>query len=319
LRFNFPPAKIFLGDAGSMLIGLIIGALAIRAALKGPATVALAAPLAIWAIPIFDSTAAVLRRKLTGRSLYTTDRGHLHHLLLARSGSARLTLAWIALACAATSIGAVVGVYFRSDFLAVSATLLVIGLMIATRVFGYVELLLLWTRLKSFVCSLTMPASRRDLAHSRDAGVRLQGTRPWGQLWTHLIESTEKFDLNSLRLDVNMPAVHEGYHASWQSPEPADESDLWRTEIPLYAGDQVLGRLTITGVRGAWSVLEVIDRLMELLQGFEVRLLTLTERVPSDDLELGPLNGDHDETSPLPPQPLVDTDLPLTMQATDAH
>ena len=87
LRFNFPPAVIYLGDTGSMLIGLVVGALAIGGSLKGPATVGLAAPLAIWALPIFDSFAAIVRRKYTGRSIYATDRGHLHHCLMAMFGS----------------------------------------------------------------------------------------------------------------------------------------------------------------------------------------------------------------------------------------
>ena len=60
LVFNFPPASIFLGDTGSMLIGLIVGALAIRGSLKGPGTVLLAAPLAILMIPILDSAAAIV-------------------------------------------------------------------------------------------------------------------------------------------------------------------------------------------------------------------------------------------------------------------
>ena len=46
---------MFLGDSGSMLIGLALGAMAIRSSIKGPATVALAAPVAVWAIPILDS------------------------------------------------------------------------------------------------------------------------------------------------------------------------------------------------------------------------------------------------------------------------
>src|SRR5436305_11254769 len=47
LRYNFPPATIFLGDSGSMLIGLTVGVLAIQSSLKGAATVALAAPAAV--------------------------------------------------------------------------------------------------------------------------------------------------------------------------------------------------------------------------------------------------------------------------------
>ncbi|MBI2480748.1 MAG: undecaprenyl/decaprenyl-phosphate alpha-N-acetylglucosaminyl 1-phosphate transferase, partial [Planctomycetia bacterium] len=66
LVYNSPPASIFLGDAGSMLIGLVLGALAIRGSLKGPATILLAAPTAIWAIPILDVSMAILRRRLTG-------------------------------------------------------------------------------------------------------------------------------------------------------------------------------------------------------------------------------------------------------------
>lgn len=100
MRFNFPPASIFLGDTGSMLIGLVVGVLAIQASLKGAGTVLLAAPLAVWAIPIFDSTAAIVRRKLSGQSIYTTDRGHLHHRLLSLLGSSRRVLAWLAVCCA---------------------------------------------------------------------------------------------------------------------------------------------------------------------------------------------------------------------------
>jgi len=55
-----------------MLIGLFIGTMAIQASLKGPATVALAGPLALLAIPIFDTSAAILRRKLRGRSVFST-------------------------------------------------------------------------------------------------------------------------------------------------------------------------------------------------------------------------------------------------------
>ena len=73
LCFNFPPATMFLGDAGSLLIGITFGALAIQGASKGTGTVFLVALLAVWALPLFDSTVAVLRRKLTGRSIFSTD------------------------------------------------------------------------------------------------------------------------------------------------------------------------------------------------------------------------------------------------------
>ncbi len=81
LPFNFPRARIFLGDTGSMLIGMLLGTLALRSSVKSQASLALVAPVAILSILIFDVGMAILRRKLTGRSLYSTDRGHLHHRL----------------------------------------------------------------------------------------------------------------------------------------------------------------------------------------------------------------------------------------------
>ncbi len=84
LRYNLPPASIFMGDCGSMLVGLAVGTLAVEGSLKAPATIALATPVVLLTLPILDTTAAILRRKLTGRSIYTTDRGHLHHCLLRR-------------------------------------------------------------------------------------------------------------------------------------------------------------------------------------------------------------------------------------------
>jgi len=298
LRYNFPPAKMFLGDAGSMLIGLIVGALAIRSTLKGPATVALAAPFAVWTIPILDSAAAILRRKLTGRSIYTTDRGHLHHRLLALSGSTPRTLIWIGLCCGITSVGALISLYMKNDLFALLSSFCVVAILVTSRVFGHVELLLLSSKLKTMGLSLFNP-SRPQEGQARQAAIRLQGTRPWDQLWNSLIEFTEKFNLSSVRLDVNIPAFHEGYHASWASTTRHEPNQLWRTEIPLGSGEQVIGRLTICGSRDELPVCDVIDRLMDLLYPFEMRLLKLA--TSATEVETKPAAAVSLDTAPAEP------------------
>ena len=138
LRYNFPPASIFLGDCGSMLIGLVVGVLAIQSSLKGPTTVALAAPLALFTIPIFDTAAAILRRKLTGRSIYCTDRGHLHHCLLGHGMSSRLALLVVAALCLVTVVGVLASIAWRNDGIALVAATTVIATLVLTRLFGYV-------------------------------------------------------------------------------------------------------------------------------------------------------------------------------------
>src|SRR5205085_4039275 len=146
LRYNFPPASIYLGDTGSMLIGLVIGSLAIKSSLKGAATVALATPVAILVIPILDTTAAIFRRTLTGRSIYTTDRGHLHHCLLRQGFSKVTVLLFVSLFCLLAVAGAYLSIY--SEWLAVLTALTVAVILVRMRWFGHGEVLLVSDRLK---------------------------------------------------------------------------------------------------------------------------------------------------------------------------
>jgi UDP-GlcNAc:undecaprenyl-phosphate GlcNAc-1-phosphate transferase len=210
LRYNFPPASIFLGDSGSMLIGLVIGVLAIGSSLKGPATVALAAPTALLTIPIFDTTAAILRRKLTGRSVYTTDCGHLHHCLMRRGLSNRRALMVIACFCLCTVAGVLASLALRNELMALLSALAVVAILVVTRLFGHAELNLLRERLRSIGAYFLRRPNRSD---SNGAEFRLQGSLDWSELWSHMIECGRKLNLQSIRLNVNVPALHEGYHA----------------------------------------------------------------------------------------------------------
>ena len=214
LVFNFPPATIFLGDAGSMLIGLVVGALAIRGALKGPGTVLLAAPLAVWTIPILDSLAAVLRRKLTGRSIYATDRNHLtsDHRLFELLGSNRKVLAWVAVFAGLTSMVTLASVALQQDFIALVPCSAIVIILIATGVFGRAEMALVTSRLRKFGQTLLeSPAPKQT--RPRQVSVRLRGHRPWDALWASLTASAEKLSLTEIRLELYVSRVGEGYQA----------------------------------------------------------------------------------------------------------
>ena len=128
---NFPPAKIYLGDAGSMLIGLLMGIMAIKGSMKGPGTILLAAPLAVWTLPLFDSVAAIVRRKLTGRSIYMTDRGHLHHCLMDRLGS-NVRVLWLVGGCATLSALAAMGsIAMKNDLVALLVAFAVVAVFMS--------------------------------------------------------------------------------------------------------------------------------------------------------------------------------------------
>jgi UDP-GlcNAc:undecaprenyl-phosphate/decaprenyl-phosphate GlcNAc-1-phosphate transferase len=270
LRYNFPPARIFLGDSGSMLIGLVLGTLAIQSSLKAPATVALAAPLAVLAIPILDTGAAIIRRKLTGRSIYTTDRGHLHHVLLDRGLSCRRVLLLISFFCLLTVVGALVSLALKSELLAILSAIAVVGVLILTRLFGYAEFMLLTKRL-SFVTGTLFRGVPRN--QPQQLVVRLQGSVNWMGFWGRLVTSAEELNLRTLRLDVNVPAIHEGYHARWDNcPEDLEESELWHADIPLWAHGKALGRLVVTGKQDGLSTGETLVELAKVIEELETIL-----------------------------------------------
>jgi UDP-GlcNAc:undecaprenyl-phosphate/decaprenyl-phosphate GlcNAc-1-phosphate transferase len=79
LRHNFYPARIFMGDSGSLLLGFTLAAVAVEGALKTAATIALFFPLLILAIPIIDTSFVVAKRLKYGRPLHEPTPWHLYH------------------------------------------------------------------------------------------------------------------------------------------------------------------------------------------------------------------------------------------------
>jgi len=89
LRYNFNPAKIFMGDGGSLFLGFILAAISILGVLKLVTAVTLLLPLLILGVPIFDTAFAIVRRLWNRRPIFSPDRGHLHHRLLSAGLSHR--------------------------------------------------------------------------------------------------------------------------------------------------------------------------------------------------------------------------------------
>ena len=83
LQYNFNPAKIFMGDTGSMLLGYTMAVTAVLGLVKTEATIALVVPVIALGLPIMDTLFAIIRRKMSGVPIFTPDKGHLHHRLLA--------------------------------------------------------------------------------------------------------------------------------------------------------------------------------------------------------------------------------------------
>jgi UDP-GlcNAc:undecaprenyl-phosphate GlcNAc-1-phosphate transferase len=273
LVFNFPPASIFLGDAGSTIIGLVIGVLALRSGLKGPATIALAAPIAIFAIPIFDTGMAILRRKLTGRSLYTADRGHLHHCLLRRGLSSRRTAISIGTLCACTAAVALISVYRRNELLAIIGTTAVLATLVFTGLFGHSESRILWRRLAQAVRTLLAgSAGLHEGVHEERRHVA--GKHAWDALWDAVVIAGRRCNASSIRLHLDVPSMHEEFHALLDARIGVHADDQWYADLPLLANGHAIGRLQLGGSSthgfSYSSLAEFIPMLERLLESLSV-------------------------------------------------
>ncbi|MGB9886407.1 MAG: glycosyltransferase family 4 protein [Moorellales bacterium] len=82
LRYNFYPARLFMGDSGAMFLGFTLAALAVLGTAKSTTVLSLLVPVLALGLPILDTSWAVVRRLVRHRPVFAADKEHLHHRLL---------------------------------------------------------------------------------------------------------------------------------------------------------------------------------------------------------------------------------------------
>jgi UDP-GlcNAc:undecaprenyl-phosphate GlcNAc-1-phosphate transferase len=116
--WNRPPAKIFMGDTGSLFIGLLLAACSIAKPAKSPTALIIGGPILALALPVID-TLIVMKQRFGGKettlgkrvsAVFTADRRHIHHLLVSKYGSAGKAIFWIWLVTVLFAVSAVLTV-----------------------------------------------------------------------------------------------------------------------------------------------------------------------------------------------------------------
>jgi UDP-GlcNAc:undecaprenyl-phosphate GlcNAc-1-phosphate transferase len=281
LRYNVPPARVYLGDTGSMLIGLVVAAVAIDCSIKQQAAFVLSVPIAICAIPILDATAALVRRVTTGQSVFTPDRGHLHHALLLRGWSVSMTVAFIAALAALTSFAALASYFTNNDLYALAVTAGVFITLAVARVFGHTEAALLASHSRSFVRGLVLRGAGSE---DTERSVQLQGKLKWQKIWTALREAAPLYNVAGLTLQVSIPQLHESFYATWKrNDSPAAGDDLWRITLPLMLDEKPIGKLTLLGAAAGRQALADMQQMLDYLESLESEIAD----VVADDEPVG--------------------------------
>lgn len=92
LPYNFHPAKIFMGDSGSLYLGFMIAVVSILGSTKGATLIATIVPFLVLGLPIFDTIFAIIRRWINGYPIMMADKGHIHHRIMATGIGQRRTV-----------------------------------------------------------------------------------------------------------------------------------------------------------------------------------------------------------------------------------
>jgi UDP-GlcNAc:undecaprenyl-phosphate GlcNAc-1-phosphate transferase len=142
LPFNFNPARIFLGDTGSLFLGMTLAVCSMTTSQKGVLATSLLIPILVLGFPIVDTLLAMTRRVVQGKSMFSSDAGHIHHRMLAYGLSHRQAALAIYAVCILCGLVGLVTVLENNLGIAIGFAGLFFVLYVGLRSLGYVKTLM---------------------------------------------------------------------------------------------------------------------------------------------------------------------------------
>jgi UDP-GlcNAc:undecaprenyl-phosphate GlcNAc-1-phosphate transferase len=230
LRYNFNPARIFLGDSGSLFIGFLLAILSVHGSMKSATAVLVLVPLSALALPLLDTTLAIGRRWLRGVPLSSADSRHIHHRLLAIGFTHRASV--ILLYCVAALLAAAgIAVAFapqKEIFLVAMAggTLCAAMLLYGLRHLDYHEFLEAAAVLLGGVLRVRQVIS--DQIHARDLAHVIRKAPDLEELNNALRRHVGYFNF------LDMEVCRESAAAVWlHTLEDSQQQRAWKVDVPV--------------------------------------------------------------------------------------
>ena len=239
LRYNFAPARIYLGDTGSLFLGFMLATLAIEGSQKGPAIVALAVPLVAFGLPVLDTGVAVVRRALRGAPIFTGDRGHVHHRLLDLGLSPAQAAITVYAVSAAFALASMLFINPNVRGMAVVLTMVGVAVWLAVRflrLHEFAELARLARR------GMTQTQAIGFNVELRKAAVALRSAASWDEVQTALARTFAESEFDGVRLTLQ-PSTANGRRRDFaledgvfREQTRAAADDEWGIHIPFQIG-----------------------------------------------------------------------------------
>ena len=285
LFFNFHPAKIFMGDSGSMFLGFLIGAGSLICQTKTSALVGLALPFLVLGVPILDMGYAVVRRSIfERRSIFAPDKSHLHHRLLdlgLRQGTVVIAI------YAVTIISASIGVFMLTVEGGWSIGLLVLGLLLLFSMFAFIYRGHYQKIREALKRNWTIAhGARTEKRNYENAQVRICESTSLREWWETICAMGKQMHFQSIELwrhdNDNYVSIH-----TWNSPEQKSATvktlklflplnGKGATEWEIRASIVVSGYLELSGRQAM-----LLTRLMDEFPPPEQQIKAETSNQPS--------------------------------------
>jgi UDP-GlcNAc:undecaprenyl-phosphate GlcNAc-1-phosphate transferase len=242
LRFNFNPATIFLGDSGSLFIGFLLSALALEGTQKAPTVIAVAIPVVSFGLPILETSLSVLRRWISGRPVFTADREHIHHKLLALGLSHRQVVIILYAVSALFALLSLFLLWPTGSSLGLVLAVVGTGVWLGIQHLGYLE----FGEIRR-VAQRTLEQRQIVINNLsiRRATEELKVAKDYDQLCRILVAAFSSNDFDAFDLNIKL-LLHEHPHLP-KLPMASNHGDIhFRWNKP--------GTLVTPGLYGAWSL-----------------------------------------------------------------
>ncbi len=241
LIFNFNPASIFMGDTGSMFLGFVLAAIAVKTSTKSGTTVAMLVPIIALGLPIIDTFVAMIRRALLGRSLFDADKDHIHHRLMSRlrlsHRSAVLVLYGLCCLFALTALGLAFANGVQSAMLLIAVSVVVFVLM---RKLGYLDLR------ESRGATLIRRRNHQLRSLLREVVRNVQASANLSDLWNSVRPVAEEFGAARLVLRIHEAAGLRREGVLFETERGGGTSFPVEARVELAHGERTMGYLAAT-------------------------------------------------------------------------
>jgi UDP-GlcNAc:undecaprenyl-phosphate GlcNAc-1-phosphate transferase len=287
LPFNFPPARAFLGDSGSLLVGFLLAGLAVEGSTKASTLIAISVPVVAFGVPVFDTTITLIRRLVRGRPLFQPDHEHIHHRL-ARAGLSPRQVAGLLYATSA-AFGIAAMLFINPGARSYALALVVIGVG-AGLVARYLRLPELNELARAAQRGLLQPRSIALNLELRRGAERLAEARSLSDLREALAIVFGRSEFDHVLLVVAPAGDRRGraqrwslQHGSFVPGTPPRGPDEWEV-VCSFEGDGWGGEVHLRRRLGRRSLLLDLNLFLEVVQP---ALSLAAHRIPAAGL-LGP-------------------------------